>query len=272
MRIAILVVACLLYAVSAQADATAISGQGQQQGQTQVNGQGVAEAFAQQGQTQGQGQAQGVNMSNFGNSGVSFSNSFNGSQPIRYLPDPSAVMVTTRGGPSLFGRPDYEDKGPNFVDMQKVVHMLNMIDLEDAEIADDGDIEAVVQMINAADEELTGEFKPEFSIINGVPFSGSVIAIVTLHADDNDTINSATLAVKLASIAKKLNGNKIGLLNQGTTKRLSSWGIGLGLSYNYAKVGSDPDDAGAVGAGGTGWSWGEGEYFSLPYLSAVIAK
>jgi len=243
-------------------------------------------AASNQNQSQGQGQAQyqGHAVSQSGNSSVgnsgntSFTDSFNGADPIRYLPIPTNVMVGTQGGPQIFGSPDYADRGPNFMSMKALVTAMNSIDLDEAIIEDDGDVEMVAQLINSLDADeraATADTDIEFFLNTKAKVTDTipglkVISVVTLKSDDEDTINSATLAVKLAQQARAVGGNKIVLVSEGTTKRLSSWGVGIGLSYNMASVGSDASDVGMVGAGGTGWSTGESEYFSLPYVTAVI--
>lgn len=246
-------------------------------------------ADAQQVQNQTQGQS--TDLQNIGNSAVSFNGSFNGSDPIRNLPIPQAAAYDTRGGPALFGRPNYNDGGPNFMSMNELVGVLNNIDLDTATIADEGDIEVVAQMLNALrDDDATmgtaASSPGQGGVDEKIKFMLNLnkadvmkdrvnfrpMAIVTLKANDNNTMNSATLAVKLAIFAKKIKANKIILVNEGVVKRLSSFGVGIGFASNYASVGSDGNDVGSTGAGGTGWSWGESEFFSLPYLTAVVGR
>lgn len=246
----------------------------------------IAETTAISGANQQQIQQQGVYGS--GNSGISgsanvtFSDSFNGSDPIRYLPVPSHVSVNTTGGPAFLGSPNYADNGPHFITMHSLVTVLNMIDTKEAKIKDEGDIEIVPQMLNSlTDEEkeaigkANSYAKPKFFLNQKVDVTDTVpgfriISAVTARADDNNTMNSATLAAKFRKHADEVGGTCIILLSEGTTKRLSSWGVGVGLSANYAQVDSKAKGAGGAGAGGTGWSWGEAEYFSLPYLTAVV--
>ena len=95
---------------------------------------------------------------------------------------------------------------------------------------------------------------------------------VTLRSKDSDTINSATLAVKLALYARSIGANKIVLLSEGTVKVISSWGVGIGFNSNFASVDSDLDGAGRAGSGGTGWSWGQAEFLSLPFLVAAVGR
>ena len=270
--------------VSAQ-QASAIQGQGQTQ--SQIGGLGSASAISDQnqGQVQSQSSAGGAVL-NSGNSAVSFSNSFNGSEPIRSLPIPQAAAYDTRGGPAYFGRPNYQSTGPNFMSMNNLVSVLNHMDLNEIEANDEGDIELVGQLLNALDDEeilevdgaSAEENKPTFSLNSDADVMSTAggnfrpIAVVTLKATDNNSMNSASLAVALASYAKEVRGNRIVLIQEGVVKKLSSFGVGIGLASNYATVGSDGNDVGSTGAGGTGWSWGEAQYFSLPYLTAVIGR
>ena len=246
-----------------------------------------ASAGANAAQGQDQVQAQTNTLSNVGNSAVLFENSFNG-EAIRGTPLPSAVEVTTRGGPAMFGRPDYENPGPNFMSMNNLVSALNAIDLDKVAPNDESDIEMIAQAFAVATADDVAKSRKagsriKFMLNSDVDVTRTVaamnggasfqpLAVVTLKADDNDTMNSASLAIKLAKYARSIGADKIVLVQEGVVKRLSSWGIGLGLSYNYASVGSDASDHGSVGAGGTGWSMGEGEYFSLPYLTAVVGR
>jgi hypothetical protein len=229
--------------------------------------------------TQEQGQNQSQNMSDSGNATVTFSNAFNGSKPIRYLPTPSSVSVETKGGPSLIGSPNYQDYGPNFFSMRDAIVLFNSADVEHAEPTDIGDINMVTQLM--VSKEMAKEIKTNsnmnqkinFSLIDGNSGYGNnfnAIAVVSLKADDGDSLNSMSLAVALANKARELGGNKIIFVREGVFKRLSSWGIGVGLASNYARVDSDSDGIGSTGTGGTGWSWGEAEYITLPYLTAVI--
>lgn len=247
------------------------------------NGGVRAEGSAQQSQLQGQtqGQTQGIQgsgnsgVTNSGNSGVEFTNSFNGSEPIRYLPIPSNVMVNTEGGPSYFGGPP-KDNGAHFMSMKTLVNALNAIDTSEAKIDDESDIEFVSQVINARHVDeigMAGDIK--FHLLERTDVmeqfeNFKTIAVTTMKADDNDTINSATLAVKLKKEAEKYGATKIVLVTEGTSKRISSWGVGIGFSQNYGFTNSGQDGRGGASAGGTGWSWGESEFFSLPYLTAIL--
>jgi len=246
-----------------------------------------ASAEQAQGQYQGQAQGQGQFQSNIASGNVAFTNSFNGSEQIRYLPVPSSVAVDMRGGPSMFGRPNYEDNGPNFLSMRDTVMLLNAVDLANAEVDDEGDIDMAVQLLLSKDDiksalaeqdENIGQDQKaiSFSILekDRIYANGDFtpLAVVSLKADDGDTINSVSLAVALARKARSVGGTKIVFVREGSIKRLSSWGVGLGLASNYAQVNSDGNGYGSTGTGGTGWSWGEAEFISLPYLTAVIGK
>lgn len=240
----------------------------------------IAGANAQQ--QQGQGQSQGHAVTGSGNSNitdsanVTFKDSFNGADPIRYLPIPSNIPMPS--GPQIFGSPDYADRGPHFMSMLVLVNALNSIDLTEVKANDRGDVELVGQLLNIVDEgEEVEDADIQFILNDKGDVTETVpgfkpIAVATLKAKDNDTMNSATLAVRLAEYAKEVKGSKIVLVSEGTSKKLSSWGAGIGFSYNMATVGSDPSDQGQVGAGGTGVSWGRAEYFSLPYLTAIVGN
>ena len=270
--------------VSAQ-QATANQNQGQVQ--SQIGGVGSASAVGMSDQTQGQTQSAaggaGGSTVNSGNSAIGISNSFNGSDPIRSLPIPQAAQYDTRGGPAYFGRPNYQSTGPNFLSMSALVGVLNHMDLSEIEANDRGDIELVGQLLNELDDidELDADLDegaPQFMLNNDPDVMNTAgnnfkpIAVVTLKATDNNSMNSASLAVALAAYCKEVGGNRIVLVQEGVVKKLSSFGVGIGLATNYASVGSDGNDVGSTGAGGTGWSWGEAQYFSLPYLTAVIGR
>jgi hypothetical protein len=216
-------------------------------------------------------------LTNSGNSGVTFSDSFNGADPIRYLPVPNGVQVGTRGGPAYFGGPP-KDNGPHFMSLRTLVNAMNAIDLSEAKIDDESDIEFVSQVINTLSDEEKEGIKDEdvkFYLLETKDvtqqFKGfKTIAVTTMKADDNNTINSATLAVKLKKEAAIFGAKKIVLVSEGTIKRMSSWGVGIGFSQNYGFVNSDSNGSGGASAGGTGWSWGESEFFSLPYMTAIL--
>ena len=248
-------------------------------------------ANAIQGQLQGQGQSQGQAQSNMmsntnaGNASATVTGSGNSavyeSPDIRELPVPSTINVGSEGGPAMFSQPDKENYGPHFMSMDDLVGVLNAVDLSVADIADEGDVEMVAQTIaKLSDEEMQTfrsrkEKTPARFILKKTRGAGDKIrplAIVTLKADDNDTMNSATLAIKLAKYADSIGGTDITLIREGVSKRLKSWGVGIGLSYNMASVGSDHNDIGSAGAGGTGWSMGQGEFVSLPYMTAIVGR
>ena len=233
-------------------------------------------ATAQQGQLQGQGQSQSQaaysGVANSGNSAVVFENAFNGSQPIRSLPLPSAVNVDMRGGPAMFARPE-PDKGANFISARDLVQILNAVKIGNAEY-DDEEIEANVQMLNNEAQPATdSEASVKFSLVgNGgvYPAGFHPIAICTFKAEG--PVTSATIAAALAHKARTLGATKIVFIREGVHRKLESTGYGIGLSYNYATVGSGQSGFGGVGAGGTGWSHGSAEYLSMPYLTAAIGN
>jgi hypothetical protein len=242
----------LLFASSAQAASTAVAQQGQ-------------------GQSQNQATMSAATVSQSGNSAVSFTDSFNGSEPIRGLPLPSGVTVDTRGGPAMFSRPE-ADKGPNFISAVDLIALLNNAVAEDMEY-DEGALKIGVQMLNEEDAN-AAEGKPlHFSLVGKGGAYGQAfkpVAILTLEAEDE--VNSAVLAAGLAHKAKELGCSEITFIREGVVRELTSTGYGIGLSYNYATVGSGTNGYGGVGAGGTGWSHGSARYLSFPYMTAVCGN
>ena len=242
-----------------------------------------AGAIADAEQAQGQAQNQTSNLTGVGNSPVSFNNSFNsdGVEVPRDLPIPTAAGYTTTGGPAMFTRPDPEETGPNFMSMSHLVGVLNNVDLDEAEIKDEDDVKVVVQMINAVndpeDRTRAAERIIDFKLNPAGGFMKAMtdfvpVAVITLKADDSETMNSATIAIKLAKIARSIHAPRIVLIKEGVIKRLTSSGWGIGLSFNYASVGSSMSDNGQVGAGGTGYSTGQASYLMLPYITAVVGR
>jgi len=180
----------------------------------------------------------------------------------------------------MFGRPNYESTGPNFMSMANLAGALNAIDVDNVEALDKGDIELVAQILNRQTASINkfrkGErvefmLNPETDVMRASD-DFKPMAVVTLKASDNDTMNSASLAVALAKYARSIRANKVILIQEGVVKRLSSWGLGIGLAYNAASIATAGDSVGSVGAGGTGWSHGQAEFFSLPYLTAVVGR
>jgi len=234
----------------------------------------ASSAVAQQGQGQSQNQAtmSAATVSQSGNSAVSFTDSFNGSEPIRSLPLPSGVTVDTRGGPAMFSRPE-ADKGPNFISAVDLIALLNNAVADQMEY-DEGALKIGVQMLNEEGGSDANAEKPlHFSLIgnHGVYIQGfKPVAILTLEAEDE--VNSAVLAAGLAHKAKDLGCSEITFIREGVVRELTSTGYGIGLSYNYATVGSGMSGHGGVGAGGTGWSHGSARYLSYPYMTAVCGN
>ena len=235
----------------------------------------IGQATATSEQTQGQAQTQGNanSLANIGNSAVVLENSFNGAEPIRYLPVPTSVPMENYQG-QMFSNPNYADHGPNFVSMNQVVDALNAVDLNavDQDLVDK--VRIVPQMLGRAGKQMKRSERVRFELAGNKETMANFmpIAMFNLRVKKPDKINSVGLAIAIALKARELGARRIVLLTEGSSKELSSWGIGLGFSYNYASVGSKPSDAGAVGAGGTGWSMGKGKYDSLIYLSAMVGN
>jgi hypothetical protein len=85
------------------------------------NSTSTATATQSQGQDQSQSQSQSQSnvLENSGNSAVVFENSFNGSEPIRYLPIASDVVYSGLE-PSMFAQPR-KDNGENFISAKNLV-------------------------------------------------------------------------------------------------------------------------------------------------------
>lgn len=283
-RILVIAVAVLMlggnaYAQSS-ADATAVNQQSQGSVGTQT---ATTSAVAQQGQLQGQTQqAAGGTVANSGNSAIGISNSFNGSAPIRYLPVPSAVPMESYQ-PAILSRPDYADKGPNFMSMRQIVGMMNYVDL-DAEVEGESKMKINMQVMQPKKVEKFNKYmkstkgakygKVTFDINDGKKVNGGFepIAIITLSSEKPNKVNSAMLAMLVGKRARAMGASKVIFLTEGSTKVLSSWGVGIGLSYNSATVDSKPSGSGSVGSGGTGWSMGKARYYDHIYLTAVVGN
>ena len=138
----------------AQSAATATSDQSQGQSQQQIGGVGSASANANQGQSQytGGSQSSSSGGSVVDSGKVSISGSFNGAAPIRYLPVPSAIPYENYQG-QIFGGPDYNDKGPNFISMRQLVAALNLVDM-DVEVEGAKHIRIRTQMMMVPPEPL----------------------------------------------------------------------------------------------------------------------
>lgn len=229
-------------------------------------------ADANQAQTQGQGQSQSTSSVSAGGQGgqsyLGIQNSFNGAKPIRYLPLPSVVPMENYQG-TIFGRPDYADKGPNFVSMRQMIAAMNLADL-------DSDVRLKSLRINV--QSMGKVQKPTktvvFELNDGKVVNDGFkpIAVITVAMKKDKEINSASLAMAIGKRARALGAGRCVFLTEGSTKKLTSGGWGIGLSYNMAKVGSDGNDQGSVGAGGTGYSRGWAMNKDMIYLTAIIGN
>lgn len=269
---------------SAQASAN------QTQNQTQ-NSFPTAAAGASAGASASQGQVQyssGGSVANSGNSAIGINNSFNGAAPIRGLPY-AAPMPLENYQPGLFGMPNYQDHGPDFISMRQLVAALNLVDLTQ-QVEGEKSIHITAQMMNtmapAKEPKKTGKEKSSkelrdkkeapvvFEINDGeaVNHGFMPIAVLSVATEKPSKSNSASLAMAIGKKAKALGAKRVIFLTEGSSKELTSWGVGIGFSYSYAKVDSDPSGGGGVGAGGTGWSMGKGAYDSLIYLTAIVGN
>ncbi len=268
-----------VHAQTANATASNVQSQGS------VGSQDVrTQAHAQQGQVQYQaaGGGHGGSVANSGN--VTFRDSFNGAEPIRYLPVPS-VMPLENYQPAIFGRLPYEDKGPDFISMRQLVHAMNYVDLT-AEVTGEKRIRVTTQMLQPlppghpkkdkkgvkSSKELRDKAKVKFEINDGKAVNDGFmpIAVLSVETEKPDKSNSASLALKIGKIAKHMKANTVVFLTEGSTKEVVSSGWGIGFSYNYASVGSKPSDSGQVGSGGFGYSQGKASYDNLIYLTAIV--
>jgi len=239
----------------------------------------ASDAIAQQEQGQVQGQGQSQNQVASGN--VAFNNSFNGSQPIRYLP--SASSVSYQGlKPQMFARPQ-TDKGENFISANSLITLMgawNVNEIEDDDL-DIDDIQIDVTTVGQLDED-ERLMADEIAVVNfmiqgsedekALKKSGvKTLAIGTIKCDSDD-INSAELFMVLAQKARDFGATNVVLIGEGVKLELESDGWGIGLSYNYAGVSSDASGYGQVGAGGTGISGGSASYHKMPYLMFAFKK
>lgn len=258
----------------AQSTATAASGQTQGQSQSQIGGVGQAYSNAAQGQSQYTGGSQslstGGSVANSGNSAIGITNSFNGSKPIRYLPVPSSVVFENYQ-PGLFGGPNYQDHGPDFISMRQLVAAMNLAKL-DSPVLGEKSIRILIQPLGPGSKKKVDSVKFEINDGEAINHGFTPVAVFTVETEKPDASNSASLALAIGKKAKELGASRVIFTTEGSSKELSSWGVGIGLSYNYASVGSDASDNGSVGAGGTGWSMGKAGYNNLIYLSAVAGN
>ena len=239
--------------------------------------------YANQGQSQytGGSQSSSSGGSVVDSGKVSISGSFNGAAPIRYLPVPSAIPYENYQG-QIFGGPDYNDKGPNFISMRQLVAALNLVDM-DVEVEGAKHIRIRTQMmmvppepVEGAESDIEEEDVPAivFEINDGEAVNGGFkpVAVMSVAMEKPDKSNSASLAIAIGKKAQALGASRVIFLTEGSSKKIYSSGWGIGLSYNYATVGSDRSDNGSVGAGGTGYSQGSAGYKNLVYLTAIVGN
>lgn len=261
-----------VYAQEATASATNVQSQGSV-------GTMTATTTAQQAQQQGQTAISGGgSVSNSGNSAVKFNNSFNGAQPIRYLPVPAALPIENYQ-PAIFGRADYADKGPDFVSMRQLVHAMNLVEIGEVDVEGAKQIRITAQMMRKKKEtKQPKDAKPskplpvKFEINDGEAVNNGFVPIATLTVETKkpDKSNSASLAIAIGKKAQELGATNVVFLTEGSSKQLQSSGWGIGFSYNYAQVNSDPSGNGSVGSGGFGYSQGKAGYRNLIYLTAIV--
>ena len=264
--------------VYAQSEANANASNYQTQGSVgsqKVLAQGVAQQGQQQGQTAISG---GGSVANSGNATVGFNNSFNGAEPIRYLPVPAALPIENYQ-PSIFGRADYADKGPSFISMRQLVHAMNYVDLK-AEVEGEKTIDVVTQMLvplpaghpKKKDKSSKPPGPVKFEINDGEAVNNGFkpIAVLSVRMKRPDKANSASLAIKIGKLAQHMKATHVVFLTEGSSKQMESSGWGIGFSYNYAQVNSDPSGNGSVGSGGFGYSQGKAGYKDLIYLTAIV--
>jgi hypothetical protein len=244
-----------------------------------VFGDTTSDALAQQEQGQAQGQGQSQNQVASGN--VAFSNSFNGSKPIRYLPSASSVQYSGLK-PQMFSRPQ-ADKGENFISANSLITLMgawNVNEMYDEDL-DMDDIRVDITTVGVVDEDerlMADDITVVNFMIQGsdeektLKNTGSkALAIGTIKCDSDD-INSAELFMILAQKAREYGATNVILIGEGVKLELESDGWGIGLSYNYAGVSSDASGYGQVGAGGTGISGGSASYHKMPYLMFAFKK
>ena len=210
----------------------------------------TTQATAQQGQQQGQTSISGGgSVANSGNAKIGFNNSFNGAEPIRYLPVPSAVPMENYQA-TIFGRADYQDKGPDFVSMRQLVAAMNLVDL-DAEVTGGKTIRVITQMLqplpagHPKKKDKSGK-KPvvKFEINDGeaVNHGFKPIAVLTVQTKKPDKANSSSLDGHNDKLARHIKACSGICLTEGSSKKIYCSGWGIGLSYNYASLGSNASD------------------------------
>lgn len=193
-----------------------------------------------------------------------------GADPIRSIQISPSVPVTMRGGPSYFAGPPI-DTGPLFIPLAQLVPILNAVDVTDqGTINNEDDIEAEMEVLQAVQPAACDDVTFQLAKTEA-DYTDAPLAVISIRADDY-TANSASLARKLARMAKSVGGSRIVFLKEGVTKRLHSSGWGIGINNNISVVNASPTGIGGVASGGTGYSSGDAEYYSLPYLIAVVLR
>jgi len=264
-------------AASSASTATAVQEQGQGQSQSQYVSNSNANNFAASfspSQTQGMttNNALDYNPSTQNEFAVTndrvFENSFN-TKALRPLPYTDAPSVSTYGGPSSFYQPS-EDPGPQFVGVDLLVKLLNSVDTT-VKVSDDV-VVSEQDFVYPADNA-DAACAVSFEIINdNMAFSNmKTLAVVSVTADD-EAVNSAALAVKLADIARKVQGHKVIFVREGVRIQLTNSGWGVGFNQSAAYQGTTAGSIGGVSVGGTGYSSGKATYLKFPYLVAIITE
>ena len=199
-------------------------------------------------------------------------NSFNGAEPIRALPYPTAPPVTQRGGPSYFAAPSL-DTGPQFIPVSQLVQILNAVDTCQEFIGDDisEDIEAYITVFrrNAVTECKGIKFEVVTKDTRYSPLAPMAVGSVTTH---EEAVTSASLAAQLCKIAREIGASKVIFMKEGVVPMLDStgWGIGMGNSINV--VNASPTGIGGFASSGTGYSTGSAYYIKLPYLIVTFVE
>lgn len=236
-------------------------------------GVGIAGASSDQSQVQyssGGAGGSGGSVAHSGNSAIGFNNSFNGAEPIRYLPVPTAVPMENYQ-PGVFGSADHQDKGPNFISMRQLVAAMNMVDLS-VKVKGAKKLRMIVQKMSIVKSSAPSKGKINFEINDGKAVNHGFKPIATLSVETKvpDKSNSASLAIAIGKEARKLGATRVIFLTEGSSKQLKSSGWGIGFAYNYAEVDSSRSGNGSVGSGGTGYSQGKAGYRNLIYITAIV--
>ena len=204
----------------------------------------------------------------------SIQNSFNGADPIRAMPIPTAPPVQMRGGPSYFSSPSM-DMGRQFIPAAQLVNILNAVDTRQEFIGDDEDekINAYVTVVGKSEKVKECKKCVKFEIINkDMTYAlHSPLAVASVSTDEEE-VTSASLAAKLCQIAHQVGASKVIVLREGIIAQLTSSGWGVGLSNSINVVNASPTGIGGFAASGTGYSTGKAYYIKLPYMSVVFVK